>query len=305
MNIIYQDKDITDDVDVKSCVYTEVSGGRRDLLDIEFEYSDRWFGWQPQKDDTIQITLDGYDTGKLYVNTILPKDGRYRILATAAKSAARRKIWASYDEMTLSALMGICAAECGMEHALYGIDGGLQYPFIMRQNEESMAFLDRVLTLEGGRLKCLNGKLRGIGIEYAQELEANQTVEIDARQIQAQYSHREDIKYAGITVQTPYGKASAYDTAVTDGDHPVITHLPAADDAQAGRWARGLLLQQNRTAEELEIGMEFNAGLTALARIDIESETDANGAWVVDLVEHDFFGKMSKATLLRCITTIR
>ena len=305
MKVIYQGKDITEDVDVSKCLFSDYSGGRRDILDIEFEYSNKWFGWKPEKDDTIQIEHDGFDTGKLYVNSILPEGGRYRILATAAKSAARNKVWASYDDTTLNALMGICAAECGMEHGLYGISGGLNYFYITRENQDGMAFLDRLLTMEGGRLKCQNGKLRGIGIEYAQGLTAGQTFEIDTTQMQARYTHREDLKYAGITVKTPYAEATAYDSSVKDGNHPVINHLPASDNAQAGRWARGMLLNHNRTAEELELGMEFNAGLTALVRVNIESDTDANGEWIVDQVEHDFITLKSTAVLYRCITTIR
>lgn len=305
MDVIYEGKNISDDVDVKRCVHKDVSGGRRDMLDIEFEYSNKWFGWQPQRDDKIRIELDGYSTGDLYVNTILPEHGRYRIIATGAKAAARRKAWASYEEKSLSAIMATCAAECGMEHGLYGISGGNVYPFIVRESEDGMAFLDRLLTLEGGRLKCLNGKLRGIGIEYAQGQAAGQTVELDSTQMQARYIHREDIKYAGITVQTPYAKASAFDSSVGGGVHPIISTLPALDNAQAGRWARGLLLDHNRTAEVLELGMEYNAGMTALARIDIESSTDAAGEWVVDEVEHDFVILKTKATLLRCVTTIR
>ncbi len=305
MNVIYNGTNITDDVDVKRCIHRDVSGGRRDMLDIEFEYSNKWFGWNPQRDDTIQIELNGYDTGKLYVNTILPEQGRYRIIATGAKSAARRKAWASYEKKTLGFIMGVCAAECGMEYGLFGISGNSSYPYLLREYEDSMAFLDRILMLEGGRLKCLNGKLRGIGIEFAQGLPAGQHVEIDSSQLQARYTHREDIKYSGVTIQTPYAKASAFDSSASGGIHLIITTLPALDNAQAGRWARGLLLNHNRTAEELELGMEFNEGLTALARIDIESDTDANGEWVVDTVEHDFVTLKSKATLYRCITTIR
>lgn len=305
MDVIYEGKNISDDVDVKKCIHRDVSGGRRDMLDIEFEYSNKWFGWQPQRDDKIRIELNGYSTGDLYVNTILPEHGRYRIIATGAKAAARRKAWASYEEKALGAIMATCAAECGMEYGLYGISGGNVYPYMVRENEDSTAFLDRLLTLEGGRLKCLNGKLRGIGIEYAQGQAAGQTVEIDSTQMQARYIHREDVKYAGITIQTPYATASAFDSSASGGVHPVISVHPALNSAQAGRWARGLLLNHNRTAETLELGMEYNAGLTALARIDIESSTDAAGEWVVDEVEHDFVILKTRATLMRCVTTVR
>ena len=305
MNVYYEGKNISKSVDVRKCIHTDVSGGRRDMLDIEFEYSDRWFGWQPQRDDRIQIELNGYTTGDMYVNTVLPEHGRYRIIATGAKSAARRKTWASYEDKNLNAIMATCAAECGMQYGLYGIGGGNNYSYIMRENEDSMAFLDRLLMMEGGRLKCLNGKLRGIGIEYAQNQSAMQTIKLVSTQMQARYIRRADIKFSGLTVQTPYAKASAYDTAGTGGIHPVITMLPAMDNTQAGRWARGLPLTNNRTAEKLEINMEYNAGLTALARIDVESSTDAADQWIVDEVEHDFVLLKSRATLLRCITSIR
>lgn len=304
MKVFYQGRDITKDVDVRKCLYTDVSGGRRDLMDIEFEYSEKWFGWHPEADDRIRVTLDGLDTGELYVNTVLPEQGEYRIIATGAKSAARRKAWASFEEKTLGAIMSLCAGECGMDYGLYGISGGIEYQYLLRHNEEAAAFLDRLLGYEGGRLKCTNGKLRGIGIEYAQSRPAAQKFEIDSRQLQAVYLRREDLKWAGLTVRSPFAEASAYDSAAGGSNHPIITDLPVMDAAQAGRWARGLLLNHNRQAEELTLGMELNGGLMALERISIESETDANGSWIVDEATHDLIMRKSRARLLRCITTI-
>lgn len=305
MKIIYEEHDITKDVDVKHCIHKDVSGGRRDLLDIEFEYSEKWFGWQPQRDDTIRIEMDGYSTGNLYVNTVLPENGWYRILATGTTAAARRKAFSSYEKKTLQEIMSTCAGECGMSTGLYGVSGSYRYDYLIRPDTDAMTFLDQLLTWEGARLKCLNGKLRGIGIAYAQGLGAGQLFELEASQMQSRYIRREDIKYSGVTVATPFAKASAFDSAAGGGPHITLTHLPAMDDVQAGRWARGILLNHNRTAETLEVGMEFNAGLTALARVDIKSNTDADGQWVADEVEHDFILRKTRATLLRCITTIR
>jgi len=305
MILYYEGTDITGEADIKKCVYTDVSGGRRDLIDIEFEQSNKWFGWKPERDDTIRIVRGNFDTGILYVNTVLPEQGRYRIIATGAKSAARRAATASYENKTLGAIMRTCAGECGMDQGLYGIGAANIYPYIVRENEACTAFLDRLLIMEGGRLKCMNGKLRGIGIEYAQSQTATQCIKLDSTDFQAIYQRRNDMKCSGITVMSPFAKASAYDSSADSDNHPVITTLPAMDGAQAGRWARGLLLYHNRQAEELNISMEFNAGLTALARIDIESNTDADGEWVVDEVEHDLIGLTSKTRLMRSITTIR
>ena len=90
------------------------------------------------------------------------------------------------------------------------------------------------------------------------------------------------------------------------GDNaPVINHLPALSAAQAGRWARGLLLTHNRQAEEASVQGVFNRGLTAMARVDVESSTPAAGEWLVEEVTHDFVRKSSAARMLRCRNGIR
>jgi len=305
LDIYYEGKNITAHVDAKKCIHKDVSGGARDMLDIEFELSGRWYGWQPKGDDRIRIEAGGYSTGDMYLNTVLPNDGKYRIIATSAKLAARQKAWASYEHKTLSTIMAACAGECGMKSSLYGISENIQYPYIIRENEESTGFLDRLLRLEGACLKCFNGKMRGISIEYAQRLSPTQTIEINADQKQAFYINRKDLKYTSLTIQARGLKSSALDDSAEGSNHKIITTLPVFDASQARRWARGLLLMHNRMAEALELGMEFNAGLTALARIDIESKTDMDGKWMIDEVEHDFINQKSKATLRRVITTIR
>ena len=91
MRLIYEGKDITQYADVRKCVHRDVSFGRSDSLELELEHAAIWHSWNPQQDDRLQVMHDGYDTGSLYLNTILPEKGRYRILATSLPSAAWRK----------------------------------------------------------------------------------------------------------------------------------------------------------------------------------------------------------------------
>jgi hypothetical protein len=304
MQLFYEGTDITREVDVVKCVHRDVSGGRCDSIEIELENAAAWYRWQPQRDDVLEVQMDGYSTGILFLNTVLPTAGKYRIIATSLPNAARRKVYASYEGMRIADIMASCAAECGMRSALFGIREDIAYPYLMRHNEGAPAFLSRILQCEGAVLKALNGRLTAISIEYAQAMTAAQTIEISADQEGTHYLRRDDIKLAGITIKTPYANGSAEDAAAPYGQHEVYTDHPAMDVVQAARWAHGLLLCHNRTAEELTVGMEFNTGLTAMTRIDINSPTDADGQWLIDEVEHDFFRKKSKAKLLRCINTI-
>lgn len=304
MQLFYEGTDITGDVDVVKCVHRDVSGGRCDSIELELENAAAWYRWQPQRDDVLEVQMDGYSTGALFLNTILPGEGKYRIIATSLPSAARRKVYQAYENANLADIMAACAAECGMDSGLFGVDD-ISYPYILRHKEGAPAFLSRILQYEGAVLKALNGRLTAISIEYAQALDAAQTIEISANQAGTHYLRRDDIKLAGISIKTPFASGSAEDSGAPHGQHEVFTDHPATDAAQAARWARGLLLHNNRAAEEMTVSMEFNPGFTAMTRIDISSPTDADGQWLIDEVEHDFFGKKSKVKLLRCIHTIR
>lgn len=305
MRLYYQGIDITGSVDIVRCTHRDVSGGRCDSLEIELENAEDWFRWKPERGDVLEAAMDSYSTGKMYLNTILPYEGRYRILATSMPAAMRQKKSQLYYDTRLRDIMAICAAECGLDYASFGVDTEVRYPCIVRYAEGATAFLSGILKREGAVLKTWNGRLTAIGIEYAQNLEDAINIEIRADQPGMHYERRDDIKLGSISVQTPYANGSGYDTGVPYGPEKVIPDLPADSDVQAARWARSLLLMHNRTGEKLDIESQFAPGWTAMTRANISGGTDADGEWLFDEVTHDFMQEKSTAKLLRCIRTIR
>lgn len=301
MQLFYEGTNITRDVDVVKCVHRDASGGRCDSMEIEFENAQAWYRWKPRCDDRIEARMDGYSTGVLFLNTILPMEGRYRIIATSLPGAARRKAFDSFVNSTLEMIVHRLSAEFGFEARLYGISADLTYPFLLRRNEGSAAFLDRICRWDGALVKAFNGALRVISVSYAQELHTGRVLRIMADQKGAVYTKRENTRLSGVTVSTPYARATVYDEGAIGNLHPVITGLPARDDAQAMRFARGILLMHNREAERLSISASFDAGMTAMIRVDVEGNTDANGQWLVDEVEHDLFNGRSTARLFRVL----
>lgn len=304
MQLYYEGTDITGDVEVTRCVHRDMAGGRCDSADITLENAAAWYRWKPRRDDRIEIRRGGYTTGTLYLNAILPEEGRYRIVATSLPSAARQKRSASYENMTLADMMAACGAECGMGSALYGLDGSIACRWTARQEEGPGAFLSRIIRREGGVLKAVNGRFTAIGVLYAQGLKAGQLITLTADQPEAEYIRREDVKYSSLTIETPYAGAIARDTGAAGAISRVLTCHPATDGAQAGRWARGLLLMNNRQGEQLTLGMAFNAALTAMIAIEVEGQVDGAGSWLAEEVEHDFVEGRSRVKLLRQIKTI-
>ena len=304
MEIYYQGKDITGMVQVNTCIIRDTAAGRCDSLELEFGNAAGWYSWGPEEDDQVLVAHGGYDSGPMYVNKILPEDGKYRILAGSLPCRAREKKYRSFIGWTIEEIMRSCAASSGMDYKLFGVDGGTVIPYIERDNEGCASFLYKLLTLESAALKCVNGRYAAISFEYAQARSATQTMRLSAKQEGARY-RRDGTMYKSVTVKTPYAEATAEDALVGDNHTGItINDLPAMNNVQAGRWARGKLLYLNRQCESVVVQSTFNAGMTALARIDITGDTDATGTWLVEEVEHDIKNLATTATMRRCSFSI-
>ena len=303
VSLIYQGTDITDDVDIIECVCRDTSGRESDCLNLKVDHADRWFRWGPQKNDTLRVLRNGYDSGVLYLNTVIPEDGAYRIWATGAKSVPYPARWQAFEEKTLAAIMGTCAGELGMGARQSGVNGGILYEYLLRENLSAPVFLETLANREGAVLKALGGSYVAIGVAYAQGLPAMHEMELDDDQLDSEYIDRRDRNWSSVTIRTLFGTGSARDSAA-NGQSRIITDMTVDNSAQAYRWAKGLLMLHNRQSETLKIEMDFNPGYTAMVRIDVKSQTDAAGQWIIDETEQNLLDGRTKAKLLRCITSI-
>lgn len=188
---------------------------------------------------------------------------------------------------------------------MYGINGDAVIPYIQRNNEGNAAFLNRLMNLEGAVLKCVNGKFIAIGIQYAQDKKAPQTINLQSTQKGCQYKY-DGMKMRTITLKNLNISASATDTDVPEShNEQLFTEYPVLTSVQAGRWARNKLLCINRESETIRLDTVFNPKITAMVRMNIVGDTSANGRWLVDDVEHDLINLNTYMTLKKCIQTIQ
>lgn len=304
MQLFYNGTDITSRAGLTACICREGFGSSGDMLEIETANIRDWYRWAPQRDDEMEAVQGTYRTGKMYLNT-MQKDGeRMRLIATSMKSGAARRASAVYEQTSLADLLALNAAECGMKSAVYGMEGGVVYPHIRRLAQSAPAFMARLLSYEGAAFKTVGGRFAAIGMESIQQKAAARTLRLTAGDRNVTHTKRLNVKKSSLTIRTPYCTCTAMDEAAAEGADETLS-LPATDAATGGRWARGMLLYLNRQAESLEVRTAFDAAFYAMARIDVESDTDMGGAWIVDAATHDLMRGKSCATLRRCVTTIR
>lgn len=300
MELFYEGKNITGDVQITEARGRDVSGGRSDSLELVVEHAHVWHRWGPQADDRIELIQGRYSTGRLYINAVAAEDDQYRILATSVKTAARRKRHVTFQGKTLEAIMKQCAGECGMDQRIFGLDKNLYYPYLQRPGVGCAAFLDWLAGLEGAVLKTYSGRFTMIGIPEAQRLPPAEVLELSDEQAGVTYQRRDFEKIKALTVCTPYATVMSVDESAQEGETRVVCGLPARDPATAARWAAGMQLRHNRNAEQLTVESDFREGWSAMVRLDVTGCTAA-GKWMIDEVEHDFAEGRSKAVLVRCL----
>ena len=303
LKLYYEGTDMTGYVNIARCVYREASVGRADSLEIEADHAAQWAKWKPKRDDVIVAERDGYSTGKLYLNSVIPEGDSYRIIATSLPSAAHRRAWQFFKEERLSDIMHRCAVECGMDARLYGLDGDYKYAYMLRKDEGCAAFLDRIGRLEGLAVMAKDGMIRGISVPWAQQRDPSARLWIDTNQPDVRHTAKQAARLSSVTVIAPGISATALD-GLGDTRNYLVIALPVSNTAQAGRWARGKLLMENRKTEQIEIRSAFNAAMRAMVRVDIEGNTQAAGQWIVDGVEQDLIEGYTSTTMFRCVETV-
>lgn len=307
MNIYYQGTDITEYCQVKECVYTDALS-RADTLELTLENADSFKKWGPEENDVLRVTHKKIDTGKMYVSAVLPAANTYQILATALPAdAGAVRYYASFQNATLSEIADYCAKSAGLDgFRLYGADGSTKYSYIIQDCETAAGFLERIAKWEGALLKIYDGNFIIADIITLQQTHNAITIETDGLTAGYDYFTREGLKLYGLEIKTPSLSVMAYDSACAGAKERTYTNIPARDYAEAGRWARGLLLDINRKADVLNMDGTLNPAYTAMARVDVSSGKDEriNGRWMVERCEHDLKNERSDASLVRVIETI-
>ena len=300
MTLTYNGVDITASVEMAEAVSIDCEGGQADMLRLTLQNAGEWYAWGPKEDDEIELVDEGYTTGRMYLHTLLPDGDGFKLVACSLNSAAREPRWACYEQVTLSEMMRQAAAESGMDFMAYGVNLSERYTRLMRKDESLPAMLDRLLTLEGARLKCAGGRMTAISLAWAQARDPVRTFTATPESEAMQHIRGSAAPARSVRVRTATANGMVIYQAQT-GHDIIRCDLPATDNAQAARWASGIAADETRDAEEIIWEIDYDGQLCAWARVDIDGLQSVAGEWIAREVEHDHIERKTTMRLCRCV----
>lgn len=243
LQILYNGVDIYDDISVNQCYYDMYAASRSDELVIRFNDTKRmWDVWSPKNNDAIQVINGAADTGKMYIESVQPENGLMTLRGFSIPPTAKNVNNKSWEKVRMSQLAEEIANRHGLGFEMYDVVDQ-QYEYIAQQNMPDFEFLEHRCSLEGLAFLVYDGALVLYSESALESAEPAETLEIPVDT---------DYEYSDATIDA-FGRSEVVNGGTTGtfsagGDKLFrkVLHLKISSQAEANRFAKGLLRYNNK-----------------------------------------------------------
>lgn len=206
MRLLYEGKDITDDVVVDSCVVDVRESGRLPVLKVTFDDADGdWGGWMPKAGDSIEATSDeACGSGKMYVSDANHTRGKMVITAVSVKQPSMAKVQRWRKSSMLKAVNQM-ASQLGLGVAVHGAKD-ISFDYLQQAGARNLACMAECCALLGCMLDIFDGTAHVSSIAWAASQKPVGTLTIEDE------SDHECRSISGI------GSCSAFQSKIVDGE---------------------------------------------------------------------------------------
>jgi len=304
MNIIYNGTDITSSVHPVSIQITDNAGGKPDSLSVVFSDANGiWSKWRPAKNDTIQIRENGFDTGVMYVDQLVQTAGRFGIMALSIPQQSKTARSQGWENVRFLEFATQIASRYGFKLRAYDVTNHL-YERVDQREEPDFAFLAYRCMLEGYALK-INNRTVVIYDEAKQEQKAVDPKRGVIRESDIngafEFIDKSTDIYEKCVVRslTPGGYIEGEFQAPGVRGPTLKRNDYAASQAEAIRWARGILRNYNKHMVTGTMTINLNTHYAAGTVVAVQDIGMFDGKYIIDRLVHDLLNNRSKLWLRR------
>ncbi len=299
MIVYFEGADISEEISVSRCWHETHAQGRADSLMLEMNDKRRlWDKWRPQIGDSIEVREGAARSGRMFLHSILPRDGLYALFAMALPVAALEKRTNTWENAWLMQIAGEIAGRYGMEMETYGVTNR-QYAYIAQKDERDFGLLHRLLLLESCAFLIYDRKIILYSIPYMEAQPAAMTLELDAASEYRLYEGESPL-YARCEIRTgDYSGEYRADEMSTGLVYRPGHDIRAGSGPEAQRFARGLLRAANQDYREIVIWRELTSAIApgSMVNIRVRANPSWDGDYFVRDIRHYYTENKSKISL--------
>ena len=282
ISISYNGFDITQDVDITSCILTDSNGGKQDYCTISFANGGKiWQEWQPQINDTVNVKKGHCDSGKMYINDIQSVNGGYSLILLSTPTTAKKRRNKVWRKGRLSEIINDVANRIGFKVQKIGFTDRL-YETLTQTDETDVAFLDRICALEGYNVKIFDGNIIIYNERLLKGEKASGTI-VPSDTISSKFDTA-DVIYNCVSVKyydVQKRRLISY-TATENIDGESISVITKVDNqAQAERFARNIMYNKNKFKNCGCLYMKYADVFASGSVVDLADYKGYNGKWYI------------------------
>ncbi len=290
MKLLYEGIDIAGKISINRCEHETFAEKRSDQLVLRFnDAAGLWNFWNPVRGEKVQLIDGSDDTGKMFITSIVPENGLFTLRAMSMPLSGETVSSRSWENVKLFQMGQDIAAKHGLTFKTYGVTDRT-YSYIKQERLTDFEFYHRRCQLEGCAMLIYDGAL----IVY------------DEKQMEAQtptgsikvgddgfFTYNDDSAQSYSKAEVVSGKFSgSFSDAKANTSRILRPKEPieCTSDAEAIRFARGLLRQANKNARTGSFHRKLSRGYAAASVVNIE--TSKAKAWdgkvFITRTRHDF-----------------
>lgn len=290
MKLYYEGVEITGKVSLNRCEHETYAEGKSDRLLLRFnDAAGLWDLWKPVRGEKVRLVDGADDTGVMYVTGMQPENGLYTLRAMSMPLSGENLSSRSWEDVRLLQIGQDIAAKHGLKFRAYHVTDRM-YTYIKQERQTDFEFLHRLCQLEGCAMLIYDGTLVLYDERQMEAAAAAATVRIGA---DGCFTYFDDSAQSYGTAEIVSGnfRGTYTDENANTGRilRPKVA-IACTGNAEASRFARGLLRAANKNARTGHFRRCLTRGIAAASVINIETEKAHgwDGKIFVTRTRHDF-----------------
>lgn len=305
MQLIYQGKDITNDVKVLQADIRDTAGGEADSVDILLSDTDKlWREWFPEKGDILEVKQDGFSSGAMFVDYISPIRGMFVLKSRSTPLDAKTERTRTWENVRFLQVATDISGNYGFTLSTHNITNWL-YDRLDQVEIPDFRFLAGQCMQEGYCLKVQNRK---VIIYDEQTLEKSKPVRtITPQDFVGDYAFYSisDGLFSGCLVRylDSTGSLISYSFSPSGAPKgPVLKpKLRAVNLAEAQRYAQGALRYRNKWEIYGDFHLTLDTGIAAGNTLMLDGMGGFNGRYFIDSCIHQLMANKSRLRIRKVL----
>lgn len=278
MKCIYEGKDITNDISIRSAKVIDRAGEKLDCIELEVnDHESEWSAWKPDKNHQVSIEEGGFSSGVMYVHSIKQLKDAIKMICLPIKDEDKEKYTKSWEDVTLMELLNEIANKHSLKLKTYNLVNH-RYKFVNQIEQSDFIFLHKRCVLEGYVMKITDNCL----VVYDELwMETQEPIIIQRDEVIGNFDYK---TYA----TQVYGSAKLGDYIFDDPNHrgpTLLVDAVASSIGEAERFTKNSLRAINKYENKMQFSIKFNPGIAAGCMIETKGFGIADNLYYAYVVE--------------------